>query len=425
MAIEYKCENCAASLRFDVDSNMLVCDYCGSEFAVDYAENNMGKDSGNDEIIVSDNENWKEDYERNSDDDFVKMEIKQRTCPSCGGILLGDDVSMATFCAYCGNATLTETVVADIRTPEYIIPFKNTKEEAQKAFTEWGKKGFVTPSDFTSKSTIEKITGIYVPFYLYSCKSTCDYTAKAEKKYNKRFLGKEYEITEHFNVRRNITDKFIDIPADASEKMSDETMDLLEPFNMDELEEFKKAYMSGFLADKYSFTDKEMVERVAQRVIQFSKDSAFDHINGYDTVIPTGSKVDVVWNKTKYCMLPVWILNYNYNGKNFEFAMNGQTGKVVGTRPISTGKSILLFILWFLPSWLVISVIAFFFSGVASPLIGFIAALIIALIALFSSRKKQKTSMTTSGNNYKICDTVVNKASDVFIKKTRRVIDER
>ena len=132
-------------------------------------------------------------------------------------------------------------------------------------------------------------------------------------------MGKEYEITEHFNVRRNITDKFNDIPADASEKMSDETMDLLEPFNMDELEEFKKAYMSGFLADKYSFTDKDMVERVAQRVIQFSKDSAFDHINGYDTVIPTGSKVDVVWNKTKYCMLPVWILNYNYNGKNFEF----------------------------------------------------------------------------------------------------------
>ena len=36
--------------------------------------------------------------------------------------------------------------------------------------------------------------------------------------------------------------------------------------------------------------------------------------------------------------MPVWLLNYNYKGKMYTFAMNGQTGKVVGKLPRSGGK---------------------------------------------------------------------------------------
>ena len=39
-----------------------------------------------------------------------------------------------------------------------------------------------------------------------------------------------------------------------------------------------------------------------------------------------------------YALLPVWILNYKYQGKNYTFALNGQTGKIVGNRPIAKGN---------------------------------------------------------------------------------------
>lgn len=424
MAVEYKCENCAASLRFDVEKDMLVCDYCGSEFSVDYAEETIGKKQEEETKAQADEENWKENYEANGEESYAKMQVKVRTCPSCGGTLLGDENSAATFCAYCGNATLTEAVITDARVPEYIIPFKKTKEEAQKAFLEWGKKGFITPKDFTSKSTVDKITGLYVPFYLYSCFSDCDYTAKAQKVHNEIKFKQTVEITEHYRVGRNITVKYNDIPADASEKMNDETMDLLEPFDFNELEEFKKAYMSGFLADKYSYTDKELVERVAKRVIEYTNKAAEDTISGYTDFTKTNSKTDITWHKTKYAMLPVWILNYNYNGKNYEFAMNGQSGKTVGKRPVSVWRAILLYLIWFVCSFLVITIVSLFFAFAIAPLIGFIAAAIISIFPVTNAMKEQKTSMTAVAGHYKVGKTVVNSRFDKFVKKTRRVIIE-
>lgn len=425
MAVEYKCENCAASLRFDAQKNMLLCDYCGSEFSVEYVEDKVSKQQEEKtKKEASDEENWKEDYDKNSDESFEKMRVKVRTCPSCGGTLLGDENSAATFCTYCGNATLTDAVITDTRVPDYIIPFKKTKEEAQKAFLEWGKKGFITPRDFTSKSTVDKITGLYVPFYLYSCISTCDYFGKAEKVYDEYKFGKKVEITEHYSVARNITAKFKDIPADASEKMNDNTMDLLEPFDFDELEEFKKAYMSGFFADKYSYTDKELVERVAKRVIDYSVEAAEDTINGYTTTSKTGAKTDITWHKTKYAMLPVWILNYNYNGANYEFVMNGQTGRTVGERPSSGWRATLLFLIWFVCSFVVLTIISLFFTFGFAPFIGFFGALIISIFPVISAYHNQKSVMTTSGIDYKFGKTTVNSHSDRFVKKTKRVVDD-
>lgn len=425
MAIEYKCENCAASLRFDAEKNMLVCDYCESEFAVDYVEEKSeNNENGNRDICAGDEENWQESYDSASGSDTPKMQVKQRICPSCGGTLIGDEVTAATFCAFCGNATLTDAVMCDTRIPDSIIPFKLTKEAAQKAFVEWGGKGFITPGDFTSKSTVDKITGIYVPFYLYSCTSTCDYKAEGLKVYVKNFLGKKIEVTEHYNVIRNITDTYSNIPADASENMNDETMDLLEPFDFSELEDFKKAYMSGFYAEKYSFEDKEMADRIAQRVIEYSKESAADSITEYTRHIPKGSKTDIKWDKTKYCMLPVWILNYQYNGEVYEFAMNGQTGRVVGKRPISTMKSILLFALWFVPSFVVCTIIGLLFLGVFSPIFGLILGALIAVAALLTARNKQKTSMKAARMNYKCGETILNNKFDRFVKKTRRTLED-
>ena len=42
--------------------------------------------------------------------------------------------------------------------------------------------------------------------------------------------------------------------------------------------------------------------------------------------------------KAKYALMPVWILNTKYQDKMYTFAMNGQTGKLVGSLPIDKKK---------------------------------------------------------------------------------------
>lgn len=55
---------------------------------------------------------------------------------------------------------------------------------------------------------------------------------------------------------------------------------------------------------------------------------------GYDTVTPTGGDVHTVREDVKYAMMPVWMLSTKWKDQNYLFAMNAQTGKLVGDLPV-------------------------------------------------------------------------------------------
>ena len=50
--------------------------------------------------------------------------------------------------------------------------------------------------------------------------------------------------------------------------------------------------------------------------------------------------MDVAFSKMtyKYLLLPVWMSSFTFNGKVFQFVVNGQTGKVGGKSPVSPWK---------------------------------------------------------------------------------------
>lgn len=142
---------------------------------------------------------------------------------------------------------------------------------------------------------------------------------------------------------RNQDAKFHNIPADASKKMEDNIMDLLEPFNYSELRPFEMSYLSGYSAEKYNFTYKDMLPRLEQRVNSYAKELCKDTIKGYSTVSVTNSNTSYLLTNADYSMFPVWIYNYHYKGADYRFTMNGQTGKIVGKPPVCTNKILLVF----------------------------------------------------------------------------------
>ena len=61
-------------------------------------------------------------------------------------------------------------------------------------------------------------------------------------------------------------------------------------------------------------------------------------VKGYDTCTRLTGSTDLARGKVHYALMPVWMLNTKWQGKDFLFAMNGQTGKLVGDLPVSWGK---------------------------------------------------------------------------------------
>ena len=350
----YKCPACTGPLHFGEKSGRLECDYCGSTFEVEAIEalyddaerkaaaaDEAAEKKRREEAAEQKNlaeEGW--DFSALGDDwgpDGEKM--RAYTCPSCGAELICDETTAATSCPYCGNPTVVPGRFSGTLKPDYVIPFKLSKEQAVSALKNHYKGKFFHPKAFSDQNHLEEIKGVYVPFWLFDGEVRADLLFEGTRSFAVKHKDHILTTTEHYDVRRAGSMEFKMIPADASGRMPDEYMDSLEPFDYSELKPFSTAYMPGFFADKYDVSAEDCAERADTR----AKNTAFELLRndaaaGYQGCIVKSKALAMERAGVKYAMLPVWLLSTRWNGKNYLFAMNGQTGKLIGDLPVSSGK---------------------------------------------------------------------------------------
>lgn len=332
--LEYECPCCGAALTFGSEIQQLTCQYCDNTFDLETVKAYRESQT----VPVEQEEHW-ESSENTQWSRHEQETVRTYTCQSCGGELLTDDQTAATFCPYCGNPTILPGRLSGGVKPDAVIPFQRSKEDAQKAFLELCKGKPLLPKDFTANHRLEKITGIYVPFWLYECESGFNASYKATRIHRWADAHFNYTRTEHFLLNRSAGAEFINIPMDGSSKMDDAIMESIEPYDFSKLVDFDTAYLSGYFADKYDVPSETGHERVRQRVSSTMDDLIASTLIGYATAIPTAKNVSVIHGKAKYVLLPVWMLCTQYEGKQYLFAMNGQTGKMTGTFPICAKRS--------------------------------------------------------------------------------------
>lgn len=340
----YQCPACTGPLHFVGSSGKLECDYCGSKFDVSeiealYAEKEQkaadaqkAAEEKNAQIASTDT-GW--DTSGLSGDwgqDAAGM--KSYSCPSCGAELICDESTAATACPYCGNPSVVPGQFTGSLKPDFVLPFKLSKDDAVKALKAHYKGKPFLPRAFTAENHVQEIKGVYVPFWMFD--GEAEGSVQYEATRSRSFTSGDYEVTEtdHFDVYREGSLAFSRVPVDASSKMPDDYMDSIEPFDFSELKPFSTAYMPGYLADKYDVSADESESRASVRCESSATQLAMRDVIGYDTVTPTGGDVHTVREGVKYAMMPVWMLSTKWKDQNYLFAMNAQTGKLVGDLPV-------------------------------------------------------------------------------------------
>lgn len=326
--ITYKCPGCGTVMVFDPDTQMLACPSCQESCTV----NEYLAKYGNPQAGSYDNSG-------SSDDSGDQPEMKVYHCTSCGAELVSDEYTSATICGFCGNPTLVADRLEGEFKPKFIIPFKLDKDTAVEKFRAWTRKGPLTPGTLRSDSMIDKLTGIYVPFWCYDVHSTDSMHGTGLIVSREDHADYYYTVTQYYDVAREVSARFEKIPADASEKMNDDDMDKLEPFNYSELRKFEMPYLSGYLSERYNYTADQIQERATRRADKYITDIAMSTITGYSSVNIIHNDITMRPTGSQYALFPVWVLNYRFNRKNFQFMLNGQTGKIVADRPISGKKA--------------------------------------------------------------------------------------
>ena len=79
------------------------------------------------------------------------------------------------------------------------------------------------------------------------------------------------------------------------------------------------------------------MQRAQQRIERSAEETLNSSLAGYDTYTAHGKKIEITDARYRYALYPVWLLNTQFNGKTYTFAMNGQTGKLVGDLPEDKG----------------------------------------------------------------------------------------
>lgn len=330
--LDNKCPACGAKIAFNPVNQMWDCEYCGSKFTLEEMQrhDNASNEDANEVELLEDS----------------VEEIDVYRCKNCGAEIMADEHTTSTFCVYCGSTAILKNRINQGRVPNYIIPFKNVKEDAIAAFKRVTKGKPLMPKCFKDPKNIQKITGVYIPFWAYDLIARGEVEFEASDIKNWSDSKYYYTKTSRYSVKKNGYFDYSKVLADASSRFPNDLMDSLEPFNYDGLQEYNHAYLSGFLAEKYDVDESDGLGRVTERTNNTSIDLIKNTIE-HQTKRVVNNGLEVSASHTHYIMLPVWMVNIKYGDKNYTFAMNGQTGKIVGNIPIGVKETIMWSIIIF------------------------------------------------------------------------------
>lgn len=301
----FTCKNCGGNVVYSPERKKMYCPFCDGE---------------------------------NSEEQ--KMNAQRNLCNNCGGELPIMQYTSATKCPHCDSYVIVEDRVQNEYEPQMIIPFKMGKEKVKEMLREKFKAKVFAPDSFLSEVQLDSIEGDYTPFFMFDYTSDYQYEGIGTKTRVWRSGNTEYTERSEYQIRREMDISFSQIPADASEQMDDGVMDLLEPYQYQEMEGFQPKYMSGFLGEIYNKPALEYAPRAEQKAAADARELMRKTITGYGSVTATRDQVNLKRQKIQYSLLPVWVYRYSFQGKQYPFYINGQTGKIVGNVPVSTAKVI-------------------------------------------------------------------------------------
>lgn len=326
-----KCPQCGATMDFDPATGGLYCPYC------EYKEEIKAADAQGEEV-AQELDFDKAEFTGNCDWGVTQKTV---TCKSCGAVSVYDSLEVASECPYCGSNQVMEA--SDVKTlaPNGVVPFVITAKMAGEKFTNWISKKWFAPNEAKRSAKAEAFKGIYLPYWTFDADTSSDYTGEYGIDRKEKHGDEEKTVTDWHRTSGHFNYFVDDALVSGTNKQNNRILAKAEPYDTNGCKAYKPEYLAGFSAERYSVGLKDAWEKAKQFIknklhslitSKITEEKKADHVRNL-VVTTTYSNI-----KYKYVMLPVWISCFNYNGKTYQFVVNGQSGKVGGDYPISPWK---------------------------------------------------------------------------------------
>lgn len=327
------CENCGGTMTYDIKKGVFRCEACLVE----------------QEIPVSSGEVKEYDFSKYHEREKTTVAFEGMAvvhCQNCGCEITFSNQEIATTCRMCGSSQVATVKQQSGIPPEGIIPFRIDKYDAQQAFKKWAKKRWFAPNDFKHRCAQGQLSGMYLPYWTYDAHVTGHYYGQGGKNHLVRDKdGKTHMEIRWFPVSGKVVQDFDDILIAATQR-EDEIKGILPFHTTRHTVPYSPSYLSGYHAELYTLKADEGFELAKEQIEQTMYVLAEQNIRRYYEHARVHTMQTAVEEVTyKYVLLPVWASQYGYKNKTYSYFINGETGKVAGSRPYSVPKILLAILL--------------------------------------------------------------------------------
>lgn len=312
--VSYKCPNCGGQVNYDAATQSFLCEACGStlpQSAFEAQTSTEQSTSGADGLLY--------------------------TCPTCGAQLVTDSTTAATECYFCHSAVVLSGRLSGEWQPDFVLPFKIKRQQAQEKFRDWlaGKK--FLPNGFFYEGQIEHLTGIYYPFWLADYKGEADFNGEGRIVTHTTTPSHYVTKTDIYRVTRKGNVLFEELMRPALGKADRKLVEGIAPYSLTGLKPFSMPYLSGFFAEKRDIEQQQVSPDIENEVRGYIYPMMTEKMT-YSSVTGT-ARLLFTQQRYRYILLPAWVMTYQgFDGNKYYFAMNAQSGKICGRLPVSKGK---------------------------------------------------------------------------------------
>ncbi|HBA83403.1 MAG TPA: hypothetical protein DCZ95_04840 [Verrucomicrobia bacterium] len=337
----FKCKQCGAELAFAAGTSSLACPYCGAANEIE----------GQGPVKAGDQKEIKFDEYVNRYESQLGasgMEVKVVKCAACGGETTLSPNVTSGFCDFCGAQLSVPAQSWKVMKPQYVLPFKLTREQSTQKLQTWMKELWFAPVGFKRLAYASgQIKGIYFPFWTFDSKTSTWY--RGERGDNHRVAsGKDSKGNVQYKTVTNWTPKsgtigqtFDDVLVPGSDSLPKGLTGQLDQWNLDGMVEYADAYIAGFHAESYT-VDVRNASDLAREKMEARIVEAIRRDIGGDQQRIHEKKTAYQEVTFKHILLPIWFTLYNYKGKLYNVVINADSGEIEGERPWSILKMILL-----------------------------------------------------------------------------------
>ena len=319
------CDVCGGDMIYVPEKKALVCQFCQASKEVDFT---------NDEV------NEMDILAIHEQDFSWDMDTKVVVCENCGGETVVEATEETAYCIYCGSQHMVERADESAgMKPQGVIPFQVGRNNARELMHTWVKHRWLAPKDLIQRFRGQDIKGVYMPYWTFDAQVHSEYQVRIGEYYYVGTGDKRQRKTRWHHHSGSQEAFYDDILVPGIDVQEQRILKKIEPFNTsrDQVMDFKVDFMAGYGAKKYTVMP-DMARKVAREDMARNIENQIKRSLPGDTYEQFRQNLFYSRETFKHILLPVYRTAYTYNNKVYQVMINGQTGEVQGSAPVSPLK---------------------------------------------------------------------------------------